>query len=274
MAVRKASRYIVKKVNTEFNDIQIKDYEDKFLELRTEGRIIGTFQDSVWEIPDEKINDYPRILNFDIEIYKQLNVALKAFIIIQISNKTSPHTLYNIVDQLKKVILFTNGFKDVRKLEIYLEDKKNSTKSGAYRTSFDIRKFLEFYQLENFQEILEICNQYRNSSFKGQRELPNFEHVMMFDEVINDYFQTYPIEETNKYLPIFVWWLITNILPQRPSEFVLYKKDCLIKDLNNSSPFKIKVPRLKDDNEEITYDIIDIDDKAYKLMQDAINHVN
>lgn len=260
---------IIKK-NIEYNQIEISKYQDMFLGLVSQGKIIGNFISPNWQIYN-KLNDYPMEFNFDIEIYKELNEALKAFTILNLSNDIATQSIYNDLARLKKLILKTNGFENLRNLELYLEELENKYINEAYILSISIKKFINFYPINNHTKILEICNKTGFSRKKNQRELPNFDDVMKFDYIVNDYFQNHPEEETVKYIPIIVWWLVTNILPLRPSEFLMIRKDCLIEDSSALNPYKIVVPRLK---VEMYYDIVDIDESAFKFMKKAISLVN
>jgi len=113
---------------------------------------------------------------------------------------------------------------------------------------------------------------------KRTRDLPDFQDVLELDDVINHYFKNNNVEETIAYMPILVWWLLTNILPMRPSELLKLKKNCLTYDISKNEPYTISVPRIKNKSSEIgysiKYDSVAIDRKTYELLTEAKEKVN
>jgi hypothetical protein len=100
---------------------------------------------------------------------------------------------------------------------------------------------------------------------------------MIFDDIVNDYFKKFPPDQTIEFLPIMVWWLLTTVIPMRPSEFLLIQKDCLeIKD-GYRSPYRITVPRIKNESDSpdfvIRYDSLEIDSDTYNLINKSIKQI-
>lgn len=263
---------IIKK-NIQYKQIEISKYRDILLELKSQGKINGDFEQHNWQV-FSKLTAYPMEFNFDIEIYKELNKVLKAYTILNLSNDVAPFTTYNDLAKLKKLILVSNGLENIKNLELFLEELNNTLKNEAYNYSSSLKKFINFFPIKNHKELLELCKNYGSKRIKRQRDLPDFDDVIMFDFIVNDYFQNNPEEETLKYIPIIAWWLITNILPLRPSEFLMLRKDCLKEDSSTLNPYKIVVPRLKQKSSDIYYDSVDIDENAYKFLKKTINLID
>ncbi|HDR7204064.1 TPA: site-specific integrase, partial [Bacillus cereus] len=110
------------------------------------------------------------------------------------------------------------------------------------------------------------------------RDLPDFQDVLELDDVINHYFKNNPVEEIISYIPILVWWLLTNTLPMRPSELLKLKKNCLFYDESKNEPYTISVPRIKNKSAtidfSIKYDSVVIDQKTYQLLIEVRDKVD
>ena len=267
---------IERKQNVKFDTFDLNQYKEMFKQLADNKHIIASFDQVDWKLPCN-ISDYPIIISFDIGVYHKFNLALKAYTVVRLLSGRAPITIYNEVALIKKVILESTGFTNLEKLKIFLEIQNQTHSYQGYQMCIDVKRFLSFYRISNSEEVIDICTNHQLLK-KTVRELPVFEDIMIFDDVVNDYFQNHPTEETIEYLPIMLWWLLTNILPLRPSEFLLLEKDCLEFHENYASPYKIKVPRTKNDSNSpgfvIRYDSIEIDEKAYTIIKNAIHQLN
>jgi len=266
---------IEKKKNVEYKTFDINEYKEMFQQLVDTNYISGRFEDIHWEIPD-KLLDYPIIISFDIEIHYNLNKTLKGYTILRLISGRSPLTIYNELAVLKKVILATNGFQDIKAFESLLEIQSTNFSYQGHRKSTDTKRFLSFHKVGNHEEIEDICNNFSSKKLTS-RELPLFEDIMIFDDIINDYFRNYSSDETFKFLSIMIWWLLTNVLPMRPSEFLLIEKDCLKVIDNFRNPYRISVPRIKNESSSpgfvIRHDLIEIDKNTYDFLSRSIKKI-
>ncbi|QNK88105.1 tyrosine-type recombinase/integrase [Sporosarcina sp. resist] len=263
---------IERKQNVKFDTFDLKQYKKMFEQLAEGNHVIGSFDQSHWKLPCN-ISDHPLIISFDIEVYYKFNKALKAYSVIRLLSGRTPISIYNELVLIKKAILKSNGFTSPDKLEALLELQSQTYKYQGYQMSIDIKRFLSFYKITNYKEIIDICSNHQ--TYKGTaRELPAFEDIMIFDDIVNDYFQNHPTEETLEYFPIMLWWLLTNTLPMRPTEFLLLEKDCLQFNENYASPYRITIPRIKNKSNSPGFDLrmdsIEIDEKAYIFIKNAI----
>lgn len=267
---------IERKQNVKYDTFDLNKYKEMFQQLLESKHIYGSFDHIHWELPCN-ISDYSIIIKFDIEVYQEFNIALKAYSIVRLLSGRTPVTVYNEVALIKKAILKGHGLSNLEKLEAFLEKQNQLYSYQGYQMAIDLKRFVSFYNINNSNKIIDICNN-QQMYVKTNRNLPNFGDVMIFDDIVNDYFQNYPVEETLEYLPIMIWWLLTNILPMRPSEFLSLKKDCLELDANRNSPYRIRIPRIKNNVNSSNFkgfqDIIDIDEKAYRFIEDAIQKLN
>ncbi|GED30248.1 site-specific integrase [Brevibacillus centrosporus] len=267
---------IERKQTVYFNTFDSTEYEELFQKLSENNYILnGNFSDSQWSL-SEGISDYPIVISFDLDLYPSLNKALRAYTVVRIISGRNPLTVYNELATLKEIIFESNGFQDTRKFETFLIRCCNNFVYKGYRVAKDTERFLSFYEVKNKQLIIDICK--KVGSYSGtNRDLPPFEDIMIFDDAMNDYFQSYPTEQTIEYLPILMWWLITNILPLRPSEFLMLGKDCVQYREHQNFKYGIKVPRIKqrsDTPEFITkYDFVEIDERTYNLINQSIKKI-
>ncbi len=270
-----ANEVIERKQNVKFDTFDIEQYEKMFEQLAEGNFVWGAFHDVNWQLPCN-IADHPITISFDIEVYKKFNTALKAYTVVRLLSGRTPITIYNEVVLIKRAILESQGFSLFSKLEALLETQSRKYSYQGYQMANDIKRFVLFYKISNYERIIDLCNS--QTLNRTVRELPDFESVMIFDDIINDYFQTHPTEETLEFFPIMLWWLLTNILPLRPSEFLMLEKDCLEYVENNNSPYRIKVPRIKNESTtpgfEVRIDSIEIDERAYTVINNAINLLN
>lgn len=246
-----------------------------FEQLAESDHVIGSFKDVHWRLPCN-ISDHPIIISFDIEVYQKFNFALKAYTIVRLLSGRTPITVYNEIALIKKAILESNGFVSIDKFEALLELQSQSYRYQGYEMAIDVKRFLSFYKVANYEQAIDICS---NQTFKGTaRELPAFEDVMIFDDIVNDYFQNHSTEETLEYFPIMLWWLLTNVLPVRPTEFLMLEKDCLQYNENHASPYRITVPRIKNKSNSPGFDVrmdsVEIDEKAYTVIKNSIQLLN
>ncbi|WP_336990336.1 tyrosine-type recombinase/integrase [Bacillus infantis] len=248
----------------EYKQFDLEIYENSFLTLKKKGYIAAdTFNDRTWIMPCEiKANNFELI--FDFEVFSELNLAVKAFIALRRISGVNAHKCYDELQILKKSILLSQGFKHIDKLkEMFLP----LSGPRAYSVSNVLKNFIGFYICEEKNDILAICETIPFEKF-GNRNLPNFHDVLIFNDIVNDFFQTKPIEATLKYMPIMIWWLTTNVLPMRPNELLLMKVDCL--DQKNDGSTWLKVPRIKNEQDSpdktIIYEPIQIDNKTYQLI--------
>jgi len=259
-----------------YDTFDLNKYKEMFQQLLESKQIYGSFDQIHWELPCN-ISDYSIIIKFDIEVYQEFNIALKAYSIVRLLSGRTPVTVYNEVALIKKAILECHGLNNLENLEAFLEKQNQLYSYQGYQMAIDLKRFVSFYNISNSNKIIDICNN-QQMYVKTNRNLPNFGDVMIFDDVVNDYFQNFSVEETLEYLPIMIWWLLTNILPMRPSEFLSLKKDCLEFDANRNSPYRIRIPRIKNNinssNSKDFQDIIDIDEKAYRFIEEAIQQLS
>lgn len=196
--------------------------------------LVGEFEDNIWKCS----NEYEHLhFNFDIDSFRyrrfyekifgidcgRFTVYLKTFILMHLGS-LQLHTLQNIIRDVKHVV----G-----------EDPEE-----AYALNEKVRIYLPLYVTEFFNllpapedeesyslliEAVENIGEASECSGSGdQRTLASFDTYMSFNEIINDYWESdINDEERMFYYPLYLWWQVTGIYPQRPREFLLMPRDCI-----------------------------------------------
>lgn len=222
---------ITEYVNFEFTN---KDkYLNKFDEFKERGRIKKScnFYDDKWIIKvggEELSIVFPTRLQFQTIVkavnisFEELNLGYRYYI-LEVSDE------YSYIDQLNC------------SLKNFLLDNKDDIKKSPHN-SRKILEFLNFMDIEEyfFEKINIILS--ADQVIYGTRMLPSFSSIFKFINLVNQFEYEASTEELKIFYPILLWWKITSIIPQRPSEFLNINYDCL--ELENGNYF-IKVKRSK-----------------------------
>ncbi|PFE54332.1 hypothetical protein CN318_18395 [Bacillus cereus] len=255
----------------------LKDYKQIFDDLAESAVIKNkSFEENLWFVYDP-LSQLNLQMKFDLISYPQINEHLKYFILLRIISGKTPKTTYDELSTLRKVILGSQGFESLVQLKSILVESIEKYKYLGYHMVSVTSNFIDFYRTDNYQEILNICSSMPKQS-KVSRDLPDFQDVLELDDVINHYFKNNSVEEIISYIPILVWWLLTNTLPMRPSELLKLKKNCLSYDESKNEPYTISVPRIKNKSAtidfSIKYDSVMLDQRTYQLLIEVRDKVN
>jgi hypothetical protein len=280
-------------VETIENDtIPMEKIKKVFEELKNDGLLIAeSFDDVEWKIYDKMI-EQKYTLNFDFINQKETIKTFKKYIIVKFGlNNTSTGSVIHIYLFIRKMLVMTNN------LDLdYIDDLKDYITSDAYSNELSIYKeFLKFSTNENAKEYfneLECCSAAKTLK---ARDLPSFTSIVKYDELFNDYMNKGRRDDLYyKYYPLLIWWEMSIIIPLRPSEFVILKRDCLkmengkyyihIERVKNKNGKKAnKTPIMKDFNIpkdffEFIQDFIDFEndidggESEYLVSQEYYNH--
>ncbi|MDM8151344.1 integrase [Priestia megaterium] len=242
---------------------EYKEIFSKWLDLN----IISTksFKNNKWTLIDKYNNR--RNLVFDIKDSK-LNTTLKCFALSIIEQEFSINHIQQVVSSVHEVIEITHGFNIayLTALEDYI-GKHNYAKRNNL-ANFTIQ-FFSFTSIDFSEEFKDVCAPFLNS-IQRSRELPNYQHILFFDEKMNFFLEEGSLFERKKYFPIVLWWKLTTIIPLRPIEFLTLQRDCVVK--KTETFFQITLPRKKQRatlrrDIDIT-DTLQINKETYELIQE------
>ena len=174
--------------------------------------------------------------------------------------------------------------------ENWLDDISITEKGISYREVFALPDFLDIIPIETasmFKDYIEPYLEMLCSTSSGKklgtdsrRELAEFQSLFLFDKIINIYWNSAKDYEKKFFYPLYLWWKITNILPLRPTEFVLTPRDCLRCDLDKKQ-YYLTVRRTtlkgttKNKLQQVHHDI-NLDYKTYEYLinEDLYNIIN
>lgn len=273
----------------------LNNYEDEY-----EPKVEADFNQNIWYF---KIISSGRSVKFNFSIIEDLlrftNVrdkqhfflATKCWTAKQIA-KFSMADVRKSFDNLISAIYTTNAYdqSNLTKWEQMLEEKiihrrkSKTTKfvkkevSGSVlakyvETSLDFLYFYHQGQFRPFILTLSDINDDFTYSMKNIRTIPTAISVIKFKRYLDKWFELKLIQtdlnstkELICYYPIILWFKLCMIIPMRPSEFCLIKRDALSKE-NNTLSF----PRLKQKkNEQLKYETLPIPEELVALFEHYI----
>ena len=143
-------------------------------------------------------------------------------------------------------------------------------KDKEFRTTNILMEFIEILPVideeaaDYIMDRLELCAEKKNqSSASHQRQLASFLSYFLFEELLNTFWNgCIDIAERLFFYPVFLWWVITAILPLRPREFILTPRNC-IRELEGKYYLTIRRDNLKGSGRKVHYNI----KEDYKLEE-------
>ncbi|WP_219376029.1 site-specific integrase [Bacillus mycoides] len=254
----------------------------------------GSFEDNIWMFT-EFINGQTYYFNFDsfksfLTFNTKLSVneftlVLKCWTISNLNSKT-PLVTYKLFNYLYSICRLTKGFRNnfeevielIKAGQIYSKKHSKSSKYIAKTVSPEttlrfVNSFLSFSKfytsLPVNQHYIEILENEKNKiqTHISNRDLPSPKEVLNFKDCIEYFFitsqntitDTSALTTLTKFFPVILWWDLTSIIPMRPSEFCLIKRDCLsFKDNTLTFPRLKQKRNKKKIREELVYDTLPI----------------
>lgn len=139
-------------------------------------------------------------------------------------------------------------------------------KSGLINTTV-CQKYLKQIQELKFSSVSE----------DNVRELPSTRNILLLGSYIDIFFSENENDLATYYMPILLWWKITNVIPMRPTEFAReLSRDCLVPK-DGLWYLKVNRRKLREDNTggslpvltefQISDDIVKLIEKYKKLTE-------
>ncbi|RAS89621.1 hypothetical protein A3863_10400 [Priestia endophytica] len=227
--------YIYNEKNT------LKRFRKIFEEFKKAGHVEATsFENEIWNLFCPSLH---KDIKFDFRLgaYDSYSYSLKAFVLLRRHAGNNPITIKEDLRRLKDVISLTEGLKNRDILREYF--RRPLTDNELYRTCYVLINYLKFLCLQDIQQEASLIFENLKYPSSGNRTLPPFDDVLIFNECVHKYFNERSVKETLKFYPIFLWWSISNILPMRPIEFLHIKSDCL--NIEADGSYWITIPCFK-----------------------------
>lgn len=258
---------LAKEVNMLFDLEKLKEYKRIFKKLGNDGIIIkGKYDEDQWVVKRNTIRSKNAYFNFD-KIHDLLQKEiLRAFVTIKLTTTEATFVLrsFNKITYFLAKYNLDNSKVIAERFKAYLyfeSNKRPRPLNGIRSIILAWEAFLTFSKWNNeLKEIFRIVNHAKNNiDFSSDmRTLPRYSDVLIFNDALTNFMKRCEKEaeegSPNKlvtYYPLFLWWKISNIIPMRPTEFLLLKRDCIIQE---GEVYLLEVERIKD-NEAILNNI-------------------
>lgn len=189
-----------------------------------------TFEDTVWQTTDEysnvglyfDINEFSYQKNY-ADFFKMSYEDFVMYLKISVVYKFGNYALSGI----------SNFILDIKHM---IETPNDDIKvDSSFYSPIQVSDFLSVIPIEpseTFDELLDkmdvISDYIYSSSSQTKRNMASFDSYFLFNDVINDYWSmNLTKEERMFYYPLYLWWMITGVIPVRPREFLLTPRNCL-----------------------------------------------
>lgn len=214
---------------------------NKFEEIKAVYNIDDDFDDNIWVFYEE-FSKYT--FKFQYEFNSDINLALKGFCVLQISNKLKGlATALQEIQDIQRLTYMSASF-DKNYIEMMEEYLNSHEKPRRHQLAYSFSNFLSYYNENDCQEYLDMLSSFDGKNLKRTRKLPNYKSIISFDYILSDYFLNADADGKSKYFPIMLWWEITRVIPLRPLEFCSIERNC-INFNEETNTYTIVVPRLK-----------------------------
>lgn len=180
------------------------------------------------------------------------------------------------VDYVKVFVAYTLGKNVLKTLQTAVNDLKRLIRTNVeelYASSVNLQlatpslciDFITLLphgedniELEKLIEILDLyISANRGKQSKRQRQLAQFDSYFLFNDVLNDFWNQQLEEDTRLFFyPLYLWWKITGIIPLRPKEFILTRRDCL-EERDNNYFLSLQRNNLKGNEKDVFYKLED-----------------
>lgn len=257
-----------------FDPHNLSQYTYLFKHLKDQGTIqADSFHDNVW-LYKRKSDGGTHTLKFDLEAFPLLVSALKCYVLLKISSGSK--SVYGGLRYLKEICKTSFGF-DIAHLSNTEEILIRAKQPKRNQIATYVSEFLSFIAHRNKTSFLRLTDSYRKH-YSSIRDLPKYTDILVFDYIVQNFFQNCSNDELLVFYPIQLWWRITTIVPLRISEFLQLRKDCAV--MKEDSTYWITVPRLKKrtpGGDPRTFDVVDtvqINNEVFQLIQTYLDYTD
>ncbi|SCY23489.1 hypothetical protein SAMN02910292_01155 [Lachnospiraceae bacterium XBB2008] len=245
------------------NDNVLEDARNKFVSYKKAGVIkeVSNFEDEAWYTTDEYSNiglhftfnrfaykKYQRILNLEFNTF----VDYVKIYCLSLFGKNVLMTIESTILDLRHII------------ETDINDIFGTT--DALRLYFPNR-CIDFFSLVStdddngelntlIQSLEAYCENTSVVHGDLKRTLADFDTYFRFNDIIKDFWKSDLTEDDRLfYYPLYLWWIITGVIPLRPREFLLTERECLTKDTEGKYHLRLRRNKLKGTRSSVSYTI-------------------
>ena len=268
------SSYLV--IKYKMNNTSEETYIEMFRELKRTGTLINdSYDDDLWICFEDKDSPTRRLSFSFLEAHSQMEKTVKNYLLVKLYVQKC--RLLTVTKRLLHIKHFMEGtdFVDPDNVKDYqmLIGTWNGNKK---REAIAIKEFLQFSNLDHAGLYYDLVKNIKKTE-NSYRELPDFQGVLIFDYIINDYWEK--IKDTKdryRLFPVILWWKLTTVIPTRPVEFYNLKRDCIYE---RNGRYFFKIERLKTElgKKLAVSDIVtdfEINEELYFLIRDYVDYCN
>ena len=279
MTVRKyvgenRSSYLV--IKYKMNNTSEETYVEMFHELKRTGTLINdSYDDDLWICFEDKDSPTRRLSFSFLEAHPQMEKTVKNYLLVKLYVQkcrllTAAKRLLHIKHFMEDTdFVNPDNVKDYQMLI-------GTWNGNKKREAIAIKEFLEFSNLDHAGLYYDLVKNIKKAE-NSYRELPDFQGVLIFDYIVNDYWEKIKdSEDRYRLFPVILWWKLTTVIPIRPIEFYNLKRDCVY-EKNGRYYFKIERLKAEYGRKRVISDIVtdfELNTELYFFIYDYVEYCN
>ena len=221
------------------------------------------FEDDIWHVKDREGKKHRIIFILEDHIKKNLKKirisekefidALKYFCVLRINSKPAL-TVKNNIDLINKLSSDSHCYCQLPELILDVNEMKL------------IEYWFEWAAIEAYEFLDAIKSTVVTPKKSKARDLADFQTYFKFDKEIREFWKVASNEEKIFYYPLWLFWILTTILPLRVCEFVATPYNC-IEHINGKWYVTIRRLTTKGSNKLVHNDLNDFKLCTYEVPE-------
>ncbi len=269
------SAYLVIKYKKD-NTSEEAEYRKYFDELKNAGTIINAFyDDDLWICFQDKDSPTKRLSFSFTEAHPEIEKTVKNYLLVKLYVQKC-----SLVTVKKRLMHIRHFMEDTDFMNPdHVKDYQIITgtwNENKKREAVSIKEFLQFSSLDHAGLYYDVVKNIKKAE-NNYRELPNFQGILIFDFIVNDYWEKIKdSKDRYRLFPVILWWKLTTVIPTRPVEFFNLKRDSVYE---KNGRYFFKIERLKTElgKRLAVSDIVtdfEINEELYFLIHDYVDYCN
>ena len=268
------SSYLV--IKYKMSNTSEETYVEMFHELKRTGAFLNdSYDDDLWICFEDKDSPTRRLSFSFLEAHPQMEKTVKNYLLVKLYVQkcrllTAAKRLLHIKHFMEDTdFVNPDNVKDYQMLI-------GTWNGNKKREAIAIKEFLEFSNLDHAGLYYDLVKNIKKAE-NSYRELPDFQGVLIFDYIVNDYWEKIKdSEDRYRLFPVILWWKLTTVIPIRPIEFYNLKRDCVY-EKNGRYYFKIERLKAEYGRKRVISDIVtdfELNTELYFFIYDYVEYCN
>ena len=268
------SSYLV--IKYKMSNTSEETYVEMFHELKRTGAFLNdSYDDDLWICFEDKDSPTRRLSFSFLEAHSQMEKAVKNYLLVKLYVQKC--RLLTVTKRLLHIKHFMEDTDFVNPDNVKDYQMLIGTWNGnKKREAIAIKEFLEFSNLDHAGLYYDLVKNIKKAE-NSYRELPDFQGVLIFDYIVNDYWEKIKdSEDRYRLFPVILWWKLTTVIPIRPIEFYNLKRDCVY-EKNGRYYFKIERLKAEYGRKRVISDIVtdfELNTELYFFIYDYVEYCN